>query len=210
MRMGLTFFISAVSLSAQIVSFGVKTGVILKDATPPQSIYSGTSDTKLTGGPTIEFHLPHRFSIEVDALFRAYSQTSLYAFPVIPPGADGGTLFSGGLSSTQTHIRTQEFPLLLKYRFMDGPIRPFVSVGVDVKRQTENSSFVLTCLSTAVNCRSNLGTFNDTSYHGYSVAGIGVDFKAGLVHIEPEVRYSRGSNPTTNQVTALVGFRFGK
>ena len=198
-------------MSAQFVSFGVKTGAVLNDAIPQQAPFSAASDARLTAGPTVEFHFWDRLSLEVDVLFRAYSQTTQYPIPAfISTGAGTQSSFGGALAVTQTHTKAQEFPVLLKYRFTNGLIRPFVTAGASISRQSDTTQSALTCLGTATSCVSTGGTSKSTSYQAGPAAGAGVDFKAGRIHIEPEVRYTRASNPTTNRITAMIGFRFGK
>src|SRR5437870_1788749 len=66
----LLLLVAATTASAQLVSFGAKIGAPLKDSNlnSNSSPFSTSNIGRWSGGPTIELHLPYRFSIEVDAL----------------------------------------------------------------------------------------------------------------------------------------------
>ncbi|MGH9657148.1 MAG: hypothetical protein ACRD96_01320, partial [Bryobacteraceae bacterium] len=66
--------------------------------------------------------MPWRLSVEFDALYR--SRRTSTTFPLRFGQVQSPYLF---LSSDRT--KTWDFPLLLKYRFSDGRLRPFVSAG---------------------------------------------------------------------------------
>lgn len=90
-----------------------------------------------------------------------------------------------------------EFPAMLRYRFGAGNARPFVAAGGSFNKIT--------------------GLRTPTSSVTGVVFGAGVDLKAPLIRIAPELRYTRrlsesltleGLRSNQNQVVFLVGFLF--
>ena len=81
MRLVIPFFLITGLAPAQIVSVGVKAGVPVTPAAPNYGgDFQGMIDTgRWTVGPTIELHLGSRFSIEADALYRAYRQQNTFS-----------------------------------------------------------------------------------------------------------------------------------
>src|ERR1700704_7025010 len=98
----LVFAAGAIAL-AQPVSIGVKAGVPITDffdaARGNQAAYASNTHRYVVGG-TVQFNLPFRFSVEVDALYRRlgfdYNQF-------------GGP---GSPTSTSTTANSWEFPVL--------------------------------------------------------------------------------------------------
>jgi opacity protein-like surface antigen len=187
------------------VSLGVKAGVPLNDAfatgTVPGISYFSEAK-RYTVGPTFELHLPHRVSVEFDALYRSFDYRSLTSS------------VAGVVSSAWTSNSDWEFPLLLKYRFKGKPlVHPFLDAGAAF-----NHISGVTRLATAV------ASFSPTelahSFTGGFVVGAGVDIKALVIHIQPELRYTRwgqanfqsavsgGLSSQQNQIEFLVGINF--
>jgi hypothetical protein len=112
------------SLGFSQFSFGVKAGIPLNDAYYDYKslVRYGTATNPTTQrfliGPTLEVHLPGRFSIEADAIYRRSS-------------------FDYSLANANASIhdvaRNLEFPLLAKWEITPGPIRPFVDGGVSFR-----------------------------------------------------------------------------
>jgi len=170
--------------AAQPFSAGVKIGAPLTDALSVQSPnpFDYVSSTgRFVIGPYAEVRLPAGFAVEVDALYRSFS-----------------------FHSTQSSASPSqwEFPVLLKRRFLKGPVRPYMDGGV-----------VLSHLSvkdvTELNHRSNYGI----------ALGAGVDIHALVLHVSPEVRYEGFvlqdfSSPSgilhsnRNQLLAILGISF--
>lgn len=92
-----------------------------------------------TVGPTVEFRLYRRLSFEVDALFRAYRLGGTFAYP-------SGPGLSPVLHSTRREVKSWDFPFLLKYRFSDGAVRPFVNAGLSITHESEDRSSTSVCL----------------------------------------------------------------
>jgi outer membrane protein with beta-barrel domain len=185
MRHSLLFFFGATLVAhAQIASFGVKAGVPVTSAVP----YAGLDQEpgRWEVGLTAEFHLISGLSAEVDALFRGY------AF-VLHDGAPAA-------NSYRLDAKAWDFPFLLKYRFLGGPVRPFVDVGYSLTHESFDES---TLVGQTKNSRNGSGP----------AGGVGVEFKFRKVRIAPEARYTHpfhsgitGSNG--NLLTVLVGLTF--
>lgn len=183
-------------------SFGVAGGVALTDAFgyesttsipllaggPPEQVglrsYSTRKDYAV--GPMIEVSLPWRgLLVEIDALYRPMSLTTAVVLP-------GGTLNSVSPAT----VVTWEFPVLAKYRFTSGKVRPFIEAGPSFRAS------------------GNLNTAAPSVYGG--TAGFGVEAHVGKVKISPVFRYTRwaadaavapfGSPTKRDQVELLAGF----
>jgi len=201
---------AAYSGSAQMISVGVKGGAVLSDSLSQQSIFTSATSGTWTGGPTVELHLPYRLSIEIDALYHGSRETTTYpaSFPINANGDSVPAIFS-----SQVRSKAWEFPVLLKYRFSNGPVRPFVSAGFSVTQEWNNGFAYTTCLGTPALCSllSLRGSnFDSTNTRKGPTAGAGIEFKKRIVTISPEVRYTHLDQPRGNKVAAMVGFTFGK
>lgn len=193
----LSFVFSAASF-AQIlgpVSLGVKAGVPITDVfhslspTPDQSFYSSSKNYIL--GPSIEVRLPHRTSVEFDALYRPLTF-----------GTSLASVINGSpvMSTVSTELSNWEFPLMFKYHLVtEHPIRPYVEVGPSFRTGARPLSYL-----------SGTGV----------TAGVGTDFKVLFFRLSPEFRYTHWSGdnaPTLNtaplasrldQVEFLFGLSF--
>jgi hypothetical protein len=105
----LLILLAVVPAHAPLFSYGFKAGSPVNYPGGFPTLFSSRVESRWTGGPTIELHLPARFSLEFDALYRSH---------------------------------VWDFPLLLKYRFTGGPMRPFVSGGAFYSRETLSRSAV--------------------------------------------------------------------
>jgi hypothetical protein len=127
-----------------------------------------------------EVRLPAKFSLEIDALHRGYTFNS---------------------QSGSTSASSWEFPILLKYHLLKGPVRPFVDGGVSFSHLSNVESLIVT-----PNHTSNFGV----------VLGAGVDVHALVLHISPEIRYTGDTlknfdtviRSNRNQLTFLLGIGF--
>ena len=180
----LLFFIVTIAARAQFATVGIKAGIPLTSAVPYASLQENTG--RWTVGLTAEFHLVSGLSAEADTLFRGYS------FALEDTRSSSSTY--------KLDAKAWDFPLLLKYRFLEGPVRPFVNAGYSLTRESFDES---ASLGQTKNSRNGWGP----------VGGIGVEFKCGRARIAPEARYTHlfhsgltGSNE--NLVTVLVGVTF--
>ena len=182
----------APALQAQPISFGAKAGVPILDffETTKGNEASYFTNTKryLIGG-TVEFHLPWRFSIEVDGLYRRLGYQYEQSIP-------------NNTFTTKTVANSWEFPALVKWEIIPGPIRPFVDTGASFRnisgiQQIRNIAGTDTNISTATE-------FNKRNDIGF-VAGFGIAFKAGPVRLSPEFRYTRwGSENFRDPIRSLL------
>ncbi len=201
----------------QRFEFGAKVGVPLSETFETGSFFTldfgegSTSATRrYTVGPTVELKLVHNFSVEFDVLYN-------------PVGFDDLTK-SGGLEyiHTRTTAKSWEFPILGKFRFSRLPIlRPYVDGGISFRRVSGVSSTMAQYAgSLAFEVRSSTGTTSETLDNRSSrgvVVGAGMVIHAWLLHISPEIRYTRwGADQNLdpllysnqNQVDLLLGVTF--
>lgn len=199
--------IAAAGLRAQPVTAGFEVGVPSSDA---YNRVSGTAKLDApthhyTLGPKIEFRLPRHLSLEIEALYRSFEFRSTSSATNL-------------IQSVSTRSGQWEFPVLLRYRLGGSLVRPFAEGGVSVSRLTDVKN-VLTCLGSlcgpgklAADAARHKGNF------GF-VAGGGLDIKALVLHVTPEIRYTHWTltnfnqsggqlQSNTNQTLFLVGLGF--
>jgi opacity protein-like surface antigen len=176
---------------SQLFSFGLKGGVPLTDfvdaasgTNPAGFVNFATHTNRYIVGPTAELHLPFGFSVEVDALYRHlnYQGTS--------QGVDTFT-------SSKTTSNDWEFPILGKYRFLKTKlVRPYVDAGVafdtlqGLSQTVQNTLFAGNNTTTTTTSTGNPSQLQNSTARGY-VFGGGLDFKFLVLHIQPEIRYTR-------------------
>ena len=172
-----------VGLLCQSVSVGIKGGVPFGDA----FTYTGgkltlpASTNHWILGPMVELHLPLGLSLEADALYRRYQISD-----------------SGG---------EWQFPILAKYHFIPGPVRPYVGGGVNFNHVTGFSKLLSAQLP-------HPGTT------GLTLEG-GVVFKLLRLRLAPEFRFTHWGSPnidfnplnialksSQNQASVLIGVSF--
>jgi outer membrane protein with beta-barrel domain len=186
MKLFQTFLCSFVLIGltrAQPVLAGLKIGVPFTDAfqnQPYPTVASLTaSSNSYTLGPFVEVRLPLHLSIEADALYRGLHFTNLT-----------------GSASTGVW----DFPIVAKYKFLKGPVRPYIEGGLDFSHLSDVKNFVV------ANNSSNFGV----------ALGAGVEVHALVVRISPEVRYTGDAlksfsgivNSNRNQLAFLIGIGF--
>jgi opacity protein-like surface antigen len=153
---------------------------------------SRTSITSTTNryivGPAVELRLPAGFGVEADALYRHFRFNS------------SATLVDA-ISTLSTTGSAWEFPILLKKRFMGGPIRPFVAAGVSFDKVTGLSQTVSTLSLNRITTTSNSNPaeLKDDFSSGFTIGG-GVEVKALLIRVTPEIRYTRWGTQHFNSI----------
>lgn len=191
--------VAAVPLLCQPVSFGVKGGILL-DNSPETDNRERIERHRWTVGPTIEFRLPARFSVGFDALYRSIDHSFERSV--------GSAFFS-----QQSETKHWEFPLYLKYRFLNGPIQPFVTGGgtADYARTHGQTG----CTGDPLLCGTAAGSFpiNSTQWGAGFLFGGGVEWKIGRLTLAPELRWNkwvRGylSGVGPHETSLLLGIRF--
>ncbi len=193
-----------------ILSFGFKVGSPVND--PSQNFSSPFTQSRWTGGPTVELHLPYQFSLEFDALrwTNRTSQNNTFRF---------GSELNAYSSQTAQKTSAWDLPLLLKYRFQVRSMRPFVSAGYLFTHESTERSTLYQCLGPQGSClpadypASELlaGYTKQSGFRGGPSAGVGLEFKTRYLTITPELRFSRLINtyPRDNRFSGVVGFTFG-
>ena len=195
--------------AGEFASIGVRGGVPITDgfdvARGSTASYF-TKTKRYVVGPTVEFHLPARFSLEVDALYRRLG----FHYEA-----------SGPVTYSKTVANSWEFPVLVKYEILPGPVRPFVDAGASF-RHLSGVRQIRETIAGATLDRVELNRFpefNKRNDIGFTFGG-GVAFKIGPVRIAPELRYTRwgGENfrdpvnallrTNRNQGDFLLGFTF--
>jgi opacity protein-like surface antigen len=146
--------------SSSPIGFGVKGGVPLNDAfvVRQENPVDYIADThRYTFGPYVEVRLPAGFGVELDALYQTYEYRQVVPAPTIDQNS-----------------HAWEFPLVVKKRFLPGPVKPYVEAGGAFSHLSVN----------------DVAALNDRDTWGLVLGG-GVDLKVGPVHFTPEVRYTR-------------------
>jgi hypothetical protein len=182
-------------------SFGAVGGVALTDAFDHESRGvmplpgGGTEATRFRSfstrkdyliGPTVDLDLPWRgMSVEVGALYRLMSLTM------------AGVRADGSLHSiSPATVVTWQFPILAKYRFGRGSVKPFIEAGPSFRSS---------------------GNLNASSPSPFGVtAGSGVEMSFLGLRIAPRLRYTHwaadpdhtASRSKRNQLEALIGVYF--
>jgi opacity protein-like surface antigen len=204
--------IGAFSACAQPFSFGLRGGVPLTDlldtASNPGLLFQSNTNRYIVG-PSVELRLPFGLGVELDALYRHFDYTG------------SGNLVDEFVTS-KTSAGDWEFPLLAKYRFPSKVVRPYVDGGIawdtlmGLKQTVSNTFFPSGTVVTST--ASNPPELNKNTTEGF-VIGAGIDVHLLLIHISPEVRYTRwgaqhflspngGLSSNQNQAEFLVGITF--
>jgi opacity protein-like surface antigen len=201
----------AAAAFSQPFSFGVKAGVPLTDflSTVQSPNFGFNSNTKrYIVGPTVELRLPFGLGIELDALYRRLDYTS---------SANLVDVFISG----NTTGNAWEFPLLAKYRFPSKVLRPYVDAGIawdTLSGLTQTITQTVFPTRTTTTTTSNPAELNKNTVTGF-VTGAGLDVKVLLIHLSPEIRYTRwgaqhflssngGLQSSQNQAEFLLGITF--
>jgi hypothetical protein len=179
-------------LHGQPIGTGIKAGLPLSDAFRLSGEPVTADRPQWVGGPYIEFRLPARLAIEIDALYEGLRFD--YKFN------------RQGLAQeiSRTTASTWQFPMLLKYRFSSHSVRPFVSGGVAVYRigSVQQSGELISQLPGEI--RSVISRVGNSFVNGGGVVGGGLELKAGPLRIAPEIRFTRwviGKSFGTNDVS---------
>jgi Outer membrane protein beta-barrel domain len=136
--------------AAQPFGLGLKLGTTLSDAISSLPSLHIANSAHFIVGPYVDVRLPLGLAVEADALY----QRGLYNNIV----SDGSRW---------------QFPVVLKYRFLKGPIRPYIEGGPTFSRITDIAEIP------ELNHRNNFGI----------VVGGGVEVKLLVVRVTPEMRY---------------------
>ena len=210
MRSVLFLLLGAAAASAQPFSAGLKVGLPLNDFidTVQSGSFKASSYTnRYILGVTAQLNLPLGLAIEGDALYRHFNYQS------------ASTLVDAVTSAYATS-NAWEFPLLLKYRFPSHIVRPYVDGGVawdTIQGLSETITATLAPSHTTTTTVSNPPELAHSTTMGV-VFGVGLEVKALIIKISPEIRYTRWTNQhftlanalnsNQNQAEFLVGITF--
>jgi opacity protein-like surface antigen len=109
--------------------------------------------------------------------------------------------------TAQTTANSWEFPILIKWAVLPGPVRPFVDAGASFRhisgvKQVQQS--ILQPLGLSTSSTSNPVEFHKATDEGF-VFGGGLEFKLGKLRITPELRYTHwGSENFHDPVASLL------
>ena len=190
MRPLFLLLLGAVPAFPQPFSFGVKAGAPLTDflSTAESTNASGfidyaTHTNRYIVGVTGELRLPFGLGVELDVLYRHLNYQSSQQLV--------------GITTTTTNTSTTanafEFPLLGKYRFGTKVLHPFVDAGVSWDTLQGLKQDVTTTVLNVTGSNSSSSTPSQLQHNttrGY-VAGFGLDIHFLIIHIQPEIRYTR-------------------
>lgn len=179
-----------------VISIGVKGGVPLNDAfnaASSGSIRYLANTKRYTIGPELDVNLPLGLAIEFNALYRRLD------FDSTGNGVDV-------VVRQATKANAWDFPVLLKWRFAPGPIRPYVSAGPTFRNlsnieQVQNF-FVLPGNVQTTSTTSQPAELQNRFTTGFTVGG-GVQL-GGRVRFSPEIRYTRWGWETFRSVNSLL------
>jgi hypothetical protein len=191
--------LAAGSLAAQPFSFGMKGGVPLTDFINTVENNSSLSaidhPQRYILGPTVELRLPWGVAVEADVLYRRLN------YQTVPGSATAA-------SASLVTSNDWEFPFLLKYRFASHKfVRPYIDGGIAFDRLQGLTNTIVNGVSALKNSGTTGGVF-----------GGGLDLHILVLHIAPEIRYTRWTsqhldlanvlNSNQNQAEFLVGVTF--
>jgi hypothetical protein len=203
---------SAVPAFGQVHA-GVKVGLPVTDAfatgTVPTLQYFSEAKRYVVG-PTFELQLPHRVALEFDALYRRFDYRSISTLVDL-------------IALRSTQANAWEFPVLVKYRTKGKPlVHPFLDAGLVFNRVSGVTKFtntLVTGVSRVVTGQESPSELRHSVTAGLVLGG-GVDIRALVIHIQPELRFTRwgsenfqaGSSSALssqrNQLELLVGINF--
>jgi len=182
------------ALTAQPISLGIKLGAPLNDAfdtlaDPNELLRSETK--RYTVGPTFELHLPFRLSVELDALYKQASFSSVQRL-------------ADSVTTAASSVNSWEVPLLLKYRFSGGLVRPFIDTGVSFSTLTGISE--IRDFFRVPGLREQVGdqeVFDDRYRTGFVLGG-GIELRVPFLRISPEIRYTRWGFKNYRDIRGLL------
>lgn len=208
MRSLLLFLLGAVSACSQPFTAGVKVGVPLTDFITTVQNVSTSVPNRFIAGATAELRLPFGLGVEVDALYRRLHYQDTLGNPL------------SGVTTDRTTANSWEFPLLLKYRFPTKIVRPYIDAGVafdTLSGLTDTVTQTIAPTPTSTRTTSTPAALQNNSTKGF-VIGAGLDVHAILIHLSPEIRYTRWGSPhfnlngvlnsNQNQAEFLLGITF--
>ena len=192
MRLLFLLFAFTVGAFCQPFSFGVKAGVPLTDfltAAESENVGYFTTTNRFIGGVTAELHLPFGLGLEADALYRHVNYQE-----------------NSSTTASSTAASDFEFPLLGKYRFpMIKVVHPFVDAGLAFDSLAGVKQEIATVINgiASTSSTSNPSELHNSTTRGFVIGG-GIDIHFLMIHILPEIRYTRWGAQQFFNVNALL------
>lgn len=174
MKKFILLLLGATAAFSQPIGGGIKVGLPFTDFLDKAStgnINNFKNPKRYIIGLTGELRLPFHFAIEVDALYRKMEYS--------------GSITGANPADVTTEGHTWQFPLLLKYRFGGEHLRPFIDGGFAWNRLGG-----LTETVKAAATGGSVSRASNTTLRG-AVFGAGLDIKALMIHVQPEIRFTR-------------------
>ena len=178
-------FIIAIQVRGQSFEIGVRGAA---RATSQLEGYGTAESRPYLIGPMVQFHLPHGFALEFDALYSRFGYTS------------SNTDIIGDFYTSRARANSWQFPLLLKYRLHFPVLQPYVLAGWDPQHAwgtTQTSAYLISNPYdpnyTRTYLQSSMSYHYETN-HGL-VAGGGIELGTHHWRVSPEVRYIRWKDP---------------
>jgi len=202
MRSLLLLLLAAGGALAQPFSAGLKLGVPLTDflntAESGSLSYSSVPNRYIIGVEG-ELRLPFGLGVELDVLYRHLNYSSTASVPNPLTGVPTVT-------TTGTTSNDWEFPLVAKYKFKAPLVRPYVEAGVAWDTLQGLTQGVKTAVGGIVGSSSSTSSppeLANSTTRGFVLGG-GIDIHALLIHISPEIRYTRWGAKQFFQVNGLL------
>jgi hypothetical protein len=208
MRSLCLFLFGAVCAFSQPFSAGIKVGVPLTDFFNTVQNASTSVPNRYIAGVTAELRLPFGLGVEVDALYRRLHYEDTIGNPL------------NGITTDRTTANSWEFPILLKYRFPSKIVRPYAVAGIafdTLSGLTDTVTQTIAPTPTSTTTTSTPAALTNNTTKGF-VIGAGIDIHALVIHISPEIRYTRWGtqhfdlhgvlNSNQNQAEFLLGITF--
>ena len=186
LKLILLIFLSTSVFAQGPISFGVKGGVPLTDAfdVAESGDLGYVQDNKRwTLGPMIQLNLPVGFAVEFNAMYRRLNYNST------------------DIEQRGVRANSWQFPLLLKYRFGSGSVRPYIAGGGAFQRISDIKQ-----VSRILGESDNVPELEKRNSVGAVIAG-GIQLGGGGLSISPEIRYTRwGSEHFRDNLRELLRF----
>lgn len=195
----LPFLLCAPALFAQPISLGLKIGAPFNEAfdtlAQPRELFESETRRYILG-PTLEVHLPLRFSIEVDALYTKWNFSSASAV-------------ADSVTTATASVNSWEVPLMLKYRFSGGLLRPFVDTGVAFNTLSGVGELRDFFRSSGLSNQPGVDpseAVRSGVRRGFVLGG-GLEVRVPFLRISPEIRWTRWGWNYIRDIQGLVDSR---
>jgi opacity protein-like surface antigen len=187
---------------AQPFSAGLKVGVPLTDflnTAESGTVSYSTVPNRYIIGLEGELRLPFGLGVELDVLYRHLNYTS-------SSGVVNQLTGIPTVTTAHTTSNDWEFPLVGKYKFKAHIVRPYVEAGVAWDTLQGLSQSVETVVGGVVGTSSSNSSppeLANTTTRGFVMGG-GIDIHALLIHVTPEIRYTRWGAKQFFQINGLL------